>query len=83
MYTIRVNTYAKIFSVVMKGRLTETEGRSLAAEFQTEVKNIEPSDYALLLDTKELDAEPGGEWNALEQVRGMTMAAPFKVRYSF
>lgn len=83
MYTIRVNTYAKIFSVVMKGTLTETEGRSLAAEFQNEVKNIEPSDYALLLDAKELDAGPGGERNVLEQVRGMTMAAPFKVRYSF
>ena len=64
----------------MKGTLTTTEGRSFAAEFQNEMKNIEPSDYALLVDTKDLDAEPGG---VAEQVCGMTMAAPFKTSYSF
>lgn len=83
MYTIRVNTYAKIFSIVMKGTLSELESRSLAAEFQDEVRNIEPSDYALLIDTKELDAVSGEESSAAEQVRGLTQTAPFKVRYSF
>ena len=83
MYTIRVNTYAKIFSVVMKGTLTETESRSLAAEFQNEVRNIEPSDYALLIDMKELDVVPGVEGDVAEQVRGLALTAPFKVRYSF
>jgi hypothetical protein len=83
MYTIRVNTYAKIFSVVMKGTLTTTEGRSFAAEFQNEVKNIEPSDYALLIDTQELDIVPGGECGVAERMCGMTMTTPFKACYSF
>ncbi len=83
MYTIRVNTYAKIFSVVMKGTLTEAEGRSLAAEFRNEVKNIEPSDYALLIDTKELNTFSGRESDIEERMRGLAQIAPFKVRYSF
>lgn len=83
MYTIRVNTYAKIFSVVMKGTLTTTEGRSFAAEFQNEMNQIEPSDYALLLDTKELETVQGRQGDVAEQVRGLTMGTPFKASYSF
>ncbi len=56
---------------------------SFAAEFQNEVKNIEPSDYALLIDTKELDAAPGGEEQRFGAGAGYGEAAPFKVRYSF
>lgn len=82
MYTISVNTYAKVFSVVMKGSLTEDDSRSFAAEFQDKVNTIVPSDYALLVDTKDLPEtmlRSGRELLA----RSLTLATPFKTRYNF
>lgn len=83
MYSIRINNYAKVFSVVMKGTLTKAESRSFAAEFRDEVKRIVPSDYALLIDTKELDVASSEGGNVLEQVRNLALDAAFKAQYSF
>ena len=83
-YTICIDTYAKVFSIVMRGSMTEADSRSFAAEFQRKVNTIVPADYALLFDTKDLTDSPrsGGE-SFLEKVCDLTHRTPFKAQYSF
>lgn len=84
MYTICVNTYAKVFSVVMRGNLAEDDSRSFAEEFQNKVSTIVPSDYALLFDTKDIAEAPHcGSDGFLTQARALAHRTPFKAQYSF
>ena len=83
-YTICINTYAKVFSIVMRGSMTEDDSKSFAAEFQSKVNTIVPADYALLFYTKDLTEAPrcGGE-SFLAKVCDLAHRTPFKAQYSF
>lgn len=83
-YTICINSYAKVFSIVLKGNMTEEDSRSFAAEFQDKVSSIVPADYALLFDTKDLAETPRcGEESLLTKVCDLAQRTPFKTQYSF
>jgi hypothetical protein len=82
MYTISVNTYAKVFSVVMKGSITEDDSKTFAAEFQNKVNTIVPSDYALLVDTRDLPETMRPSGSELLK-RSLASAVPFKTQYHF
>jgi hypothetical protein len=82
MYTIGVNTYAKVFSVVMKGNITEEDSRTFAAELQNKVNTIVPSDYALLVDTRDLPETMRPNGSELLR-KSLISAIPFKTKYHF
>ncbi|HEX3018507.1 MAG TPA: hypothetical protein VHP31_11735 [Caproicibacter sp.] len=83
MYTININTYAKIISLVMSGWMTEPESRTCLEEFKRKVNNIVPSEYALIVDTKELQTAPQNSSGLMQKVQELAIVTPFKARYSF
>lgn len=83
MYTININSFAKIFSIVISGDMTQTETQSCIKEFKVKVNDIVPSEYALIFDTKDLNLMSEERSGLLREVQALTMITPFKARFSF
>lgn len=79
MCTIYINTFAKIFSVVISGFVTESDGISYTEEFRNKVESIMPSEYALMIDTKNLQSPVHNMSDIINEMYGV----PFKTRFCF
>lgn len=83
MYTIYINVYAKIFSVIMSGLMSESESRLCIDELRSKVNNITPSEYALIIDMKDLCIAPHNFMSLMQEVKEIAFITPFKTQYSF
>lgn len=82
MYEIKIDENDKIFSVKMSGFMTESESRSYIEEFKRTVKGIIPSNYAMLVDIRDLHTTSQSLLGLMKEAQDLAAGTPFRARYS-
>lgn len=82
MYKMEVKTNERILLITMSGLMTEKESLAYIEELNKNIKRINPTQYSMVVDTRELKASPQNLINLMEQAMELITTTPFKRRYS-
>ena len=82
MYKMELKTNEKIFLITIGGFMTEEESISFIAEMKKNIKNINPTQYNIVVDSRELKTSSPQLVGLMEEAMTLLTTTPFKTRYS-
>lgn len=82
MYKMEIKTNEKVFLITMSGLMTEKESVSYIEELEKNIKAINPTQYSIVVDTRELKTTSQQLIGLMEQAMELITNTIFKKRYS-
>jgi len=82
MFKIQIDSSKKVFKVEASGFLTKDDLVSYIDDFKKNLKNINPSQFALVVDAREQKALAPDAAGLIGDVLKMYSETPFKKRFS-
>jgi len=82
MYKMELKTNGKILLINRSGFMTQEESISYLEELKKNIKNICPTEYSIVVDSRELKASSQQLLVSIEEAMSLIAVTPFKKRYS-
>lgn len=80
MYKMEVDNSKKVFSIYASGFFSMQEGMQFIAEYQAKTSQINPNEYTLIVDGREVKASAQEVVEQLKNMLMLYMSVPFKKR---
>ncbi len=80
MFTMEVDQTKKIFSIFASGFFTMQEGVDYINEYRTKTSQLDPKEYTLIVDGREVKASAQDVAEQLKNMLMLYMSVPFKKR---
>ncbi len=80
MFTMEVDQAKKIFSIFASGFFTMQEGVDFINEYRTKTSQVNPKEYTLIVDGREVKASAQDVAEQLKNMLMLYMSVPFKKR---
>ena len=82
MYKIELKTNGKILLINMSGFMTQEESISYIKELKKNIKDISPTQYSIVVDSRELKTFSQQLLGSIEESMSLITNTPFKKRYT-
>lgn len=80
MFKMEVDKIKKVFSIYAAGFFSMEEGMNFMSEYQSKTSEIDPKDYVLIVDGREVKASAQDVVEQLKNMIMLYMSVPFKKR---
>lgn len=80
MFNMEVDKSKKLFTIVAAGFFSMQEGLDFIAEYQAKSSEIDPKEYTLIVDGKDVKASAQDVAEQLKNMLMLYMSVPFKKR---
>lgn len=80
MFSMEVDKIRKVFFITAAGFFTMEEGKDFMTEYQSKTSMINPAEYSLIVDGREVKASAQDVADQLKSMILLYMSVPFKKR---
>lgn len=81
-YDFKVDSSKKVFTIVGGGMFSLEDAQNFMAEYRANVAKINPQDYVLIVDAKDVKVNSPEVIPLLEEMIGLYASTPFKKKFS-